>query len=195
MKTAMFLLRSFDVLAVLVVAAVFCLISVRACAADNKTPAVQHIFFMREAIKESEKNLTTGNGGPFGAVIVKDGKIIARGHNEVIKNSDSTCHAEIQTIRKACRVLGSYDLGGCELYTSAQPCPMCLSAIIWANIKTVYYGNSAKDAAAVGFRDDYIYKFISGGSTDKKVLTMKQISREEAIKAFEEYKSKRMKIY
>ena len=151
--------------------------------------------FMDEAIAESAKNLETGHGGPFGAVVVKDGVIVGRGHNEVLKNNDPTCHGEIQAIRDACRSLGTYDLSGCELYTSAEPCPMCLSAIIWANIKTVYYGNSAKDAAAIGFRDDFIYDFIKRGCGDEGTLALRQMGREEAIKIFEQYKEKNMTIY
>ena len=150
---------------------------------------------MDEAIAESAKNLETGHGGPFGAVVVKDGVIVGRGHNEVLKNNDPTCHGEIQAIRDACRSLGTYDLSGCELYTSAEPCPMCLSAIIWANIKTVYYGNSAKDAAAIGFRDDFIYDFIKRGCADEDTLALRQMGREEAIKIFEQYKEKNMTIY
>ena len=151
--------------------------------------------FMDEAIAESAKNLETGHGGPFGAVVVKDGVIVGRGHNEVIKNNDPTCHGEMQAIRDACRNLGTYDLSGCVLYTSAEPCPMCLSAIIWANIKTVYYGNSAKDAAAIGFRDDFIYQFIQKGCADEQTLALKQMGREEAIKIFRQYKEKNMTIY
>lgn len=151
--------------------------------------------YMKEAIAESATNLTTRNGGPFGAVIVKDGKIVGRGHNEVIKNQDPTCHAEMQAIRNACKALGTYDLSGCELYTSAEPCPMCLSAIIWANIKTVYYGNSAKDAAAIGFRDDFIYDFIQNGRKDTKTLTLTQLDRDEANTIFQAYKEKNMTIY
>ena len=151
--------------------------------------------FMDEAIAESAKNLETGHGGPFGAVVVKDGVIVGRGHNEVLKNNDPTCHGEIQAIRDACRSLGTYDLSGCELYTSAEPCPMCLSAIIWANIKPVYYGNSAKDAAAIGFRDDFIYDFIKRGCADEGTLALRQMGREEAIKIFEQYKEKNMTIY
>jgi len=146
--------------------------------------------FMREAIIESEKNLKTGDGGPFGAVIVRNGKIIGRGHNEVIKNSDPTCHGEIQAIRDACKYLQTYDLAGCELYTSAMPCPMCLGAIIWANIKIVYYGNSAQDTAQIGFRDDFIYRFIEGKCHNKEVLQLKQLLREEAINAFKNIKSR-----
>lgn len=151
--------------------------------------------FMREAIIESEKNLKTGDGGPFGAVVVRNGKIIGRGHNEVIKNSDPTCHGEIQAIRDACKYLQTYDLTGCELYTSAMPCPMCLGAIIWANIKVVYYGNSAQDTAQIGFRDDFIYRFIEGKCHDKEVLQLKQMLREEAINAFKKYKEQSMTIY
>lgn len=151
--------------------------------------------FMKEAITESAKNLDTGYGGPFGAVVVKDGTIIGRGHNEVIKNNDPTCHGEMQAIRDACRNLGTYDLSGCDLYTSAQPCPMCLSAIIWANIKTVYYGNTAKDTAAIGFRDDYIYQFIENGCKNTDVLSLTQLDRDEANKIFAAYKEKNMTIY
>lgn len=150
---------------------------------------------MREAIIESEKNLQTGDGGPFGSVVVKNGEIIGRGHNEVIKNNDPTCHGEVQAIRAACKKLGTYDLTGCELYTSAMPCPMCLGAIIWANIKTVYYGNSAQDTAQIGFRDDFIYRFIEGKCKDTEVLQLKQMLREETIIAFKKYQEKDMTIY
>jgi Cytosine/adenosine deaminases len=151
--------------------------------------------FMREAIIESEKNLKTGDGGPFGAVVVRNGKIIGRGHNEVIKNSDPTCHGEIQAIRDACKYLQTYDLTGCELYTSAMPCPMCLGAIIWANIKVVYYGNTAQDTAQIGFRDDFIYRFIEEKCHNKEVLQLKQLLREEAINAFKKYQEQSMTIY
>jgi guanine deaminase len=151
--------------------------------------------FMHEADMEARKNLATGDGGPFGSVIVKDGHIVGRGHNEVLKNNDPTCHGEMQAIRDACRNLGTYDLSGCDLYTSAQPCPMCLSAIIWANIKNVYYGNSAHDAEEIGFRDDYIYRFIEGKCQDGDVMTLTQMSRDETIKTFEEYKAKNLPLY
>ena len=150
---------------------------------------------MREAIIESEKNIKTGDGGPFGAVVAKDGKIIGRGHNEVIKNADPTCHGEIQAIRDACKYLQTYDLAGCELYTSAMPCPMCLGAIIWANIKIVYYGNSAQDTAQIGFRDDFIYRFIEGKCHNKEVLQLQQMLRAEAINAFKKYQEQCMTIY
>ena len=149
-----------------------------------------HKHFMQAAIDEAEKNLQTNDGGPFGAVIVKDGKIIARGHNEVLKNNDPTCHAEMQTIRAACEALGTFDLSGCELYTSCYPCPMCLSATIWANIKTVYYGNTAKDAADIGFRDDYIYDFIKGNCVDESVMKISPCGRDETIVTFKKFMDK-----
>lgn len=143
--------------------------------------------FMQAAIREAESNIITNAGGPFGAVIVKDGVIIAAGHNEVLKNNDPTCHAEIQTIRAACQALGTFDLSGCELYTSCYPCPMCLAAVIWANIKTVYYGNTAEDAAAIGFRDDFIYDFIRSGCNNEKVLTLQPCEHSSAQITFQKF--------
>ena len=147
--------------------------------------------FMGIAIDLSKDN---NYGGPFGACIVKDGKIIGKGSNKVIKDMDPTAHAEIVAIREACRNLNSYDLSGCELYTSCYPCPMCLSAIIWANIKKVYYANTKEDAANIGFRDDYIYDFIKSNMSDKSVLDLNELNREEAIKVFEEYMNSNNKI-
>lgn len=144
--------------------------------------------FMEIAAQEAQSNVGTQVGGPFGTVIVKDGKIIARGHNQVLQDHDPSAHGEITTIRKACKKLGTHDLSGCELYTNAYPCSMCLGAIIWANIKTVYYGNTAKDAAAIGFRDDFIYDFVKGGCQDKSVLELDQHDRELTIKAFRNFK-------
>lgn len=151
--------------------------------------------FMKAAAQEARSNLKTGEGGPFGAVIVKDGKIIARAHNQVLLHQDPTAHAEIQAIRAAAKALGTHDLSGCELYTSCYPCPMCLSAIIWANIRTVHYGNTAEDAGAIGFRDDMIYHFITGGCRDVSVMKMSQEDRAETIAVFEEYAAKKKEIY
>ena len=153
------------------------------------------IKLMREAIKEAESNLLTDEGGPFGAIVVKEGKIVGKGHNKVLKNNDPTCHAEVEAIREACRNLGTYDLTGCELYASSYPCPMCLGAIIWANIKKVYYANSAEDAGAIGFRDDYINDFIEGKCKDKQALEFDQLGREEAIETFKRYQSANKTIY
>lgn len=149
--------------------------------------------FMEEAVLEAEKNLLTNDGGPFGAVIVKDGEIIARGHNEVLKNNDPTCHAEMQTIRAAAKALGSFDLSGCVLYTSCYPCPMCLAATIWANIKVIYYGNTAEDAAQIGFRDDYIYKFIEGKNANRDVAHLIAHGRVKSIVTFNKFMAKQDK--
>ena len=144
--------------------------------------------FMDVAINLSDDNFDKNYGGPFGACIVKDGEIIGKGINRVLKDNDPTAHAEIVAIRNACKKLETYDLTGCEIYTSCYPCPMCLSAIIWSNIKKVYYANTKEDAADIGFRDDFIYEFISNNMEDKSVLNLKSMDREEAIKVFEEYK-------
>ncbi len=153
--------------------------------------------FMDVAIDLSDDNFDKNYGGPFGACIVKDGEIIGKGINRVIKNNDPTAHAEIVAIRNACKKLETHDLSGCELYTSCYPCPMCLSAIIWANIKKVYYANTKEDAADIGFRDDYIYDFInklSEGGENKRILNLKSINRDEALKVFEQYKNDKDKI-
>lgn len=149
--------------------------------------------FMKVAIALSEENIYDNDGGPFGAVIVKDGKIVGKGDNKVLVKNDPTCHAEIEAIRDACKNLDSYDLSGCELYTSCYPCPMCLSAIIWSNIKKVYYGNTKEDAEKIGFRDNYIYDFIKNNNSDKNILDLECIDREETIKVFEEYMNKKDK--
>ena len=153
--------------------------------------------YMKIAKELSEENLKTNAGGPFGACIVKNGKIIGKGSNHVLSNNDPTAHAEIVAIREACKNINSYDLSGCELYASCYPCPMCLSAIIWSNIKKVYYGNTKEDAANIGFRDDYIYSYIKklvDNSNDKNVLELECIDKDETIKAFNEFKQKEDKI-
>lgn len=155
---------------------------------------MKDLDYMELAALESEENLLTDEGGPFGAIIVKNGKVIGKGHNQVLVNNDPTCHAEIQAIRAACKTLGTYDLSGCILYTSCYPCPMCLSATIWSNIKTVYYGNTAEDADKIGFRDDFIYKYLADKSLN--IIDLKQIGRDITITAFEKYNQKTdKKIY
>ena len=146
--------------------------------------------FMKVAKELSDDNLTTNVGGPFGACIVKEGQIIGKGSNHVLMNNDSTAHAEIEAIRDACKNLNSYDLSDCELYTSCYPCPMCLSAIIWSNIKKVYYGNTKEDAENIGFRDNFIYDFIKSNCSDKTILDLESMDREETIKTFNEYINK-----
>ena len=152
--------------------------------------ALNHTAYMKEADAEAAVNLTSNEGGPFGAVIVKDGAIIGRGRNRVLAHHDPTCHAEIEAIRDACQTIGTHDLSGCALYTSCYPCPMCLSATIWANIKTVYYGNTAQDAAAIGFRDDFIYRFIEEHQKNAAVLHLEQIGRDTTIQTFYAYQEK-----
>ena len=153
--------------------------------------------FMEVAIDLSDDNFDKEYGGPFGACVVKDGEIVGKGINRVIKNMDPTAHAEIVAIRNACKKLGTHDLSGCEIYTSCYPCPMCLSAIIWANIKKVYYGNTKEDAADIGFRDDFIYEYLdklSDDKMDKKVLNLKSMNREEALEVFKRYEEDKDKI-
>ncbi len=151
--------------------------------------------YMGMAKKLADDNLITNVGGPFGAVIVKNGTIVGSGSNHVIKNNDPTAHAEIMAIRDACKNLGTYDLSGCEIYTSCYPCPMCLSAIIWANIKKVYYGNTKEDAADIGFRDDYIYEYFDDllHGCIISTLELTKIDRDETIKTFNEFKNKKDK--
>ncbi|MBR3163288.1 MAG: nucleoside deaminase [Clostridia bacterium] len=149
--------------------------------------------YMKIAKELSEDNLKTNVGGPFGACVVKNGKIIGKGSNHVLSNNDPTAHAEIIAIREACKNIGSYDLSNCELYTSCYPCPMCLSAVIWANIDKVYYGNTKEDAEKIGFRDDYIYEFIkkvADNNIDSNLLKLECIDREETIEVFNKFMQK-----
>jgi guanine deaminase len=149
---------------------------------------------MKLAIEEARKTMNENKGGPFGAAIIdSEGNIISIASNLVLESHDPTAHAEIVAIRKASEKLKTHDLSGCILYATGYPCPMCLSAIIWANIKEVYYATDLKDAEEIGFRDDYIYNYIKGKNTE--ILKLKQVSREDAIKLFEEYKEKNKTIY
>ena len=132
--------------------------------------------FMKLANENAKRGIKNGDGGPFGAIILDENlNIIANGNNKVLKNNDPTAHAEIVAIREACKKLNTYDLSKCILYTSCEPCPMCLSAIIWANIKTVYYGCTKEDAGEIGFRDDIIYDYLKGKNT--KLINLKQLDR------------------
>lgn len=149
--------------------------------------------YMQMADELSKQNLLTNAGGPFGAVVVKGDLVVGVGNNQVLANNDPTAHAEVMAIRNACQNLNTHDLTGCELYTSCYPCPMCLSAIIWANIKTVYYGNTKEDAADIGFRDDMIYKFIQNmddENSTSEILKTIPMDRDETIKAFNSFKEK-----
>lgn len=139
--------------------------------------------FMAEAIRLSIENVKSGKGGPFGAVVVKDGKIIARGVNGVTSTNDPTAHAEVVAIRNACKELNSFQLQGCEIYTSCEPCPMCLGAIYWARPDKWYYGNDKTDAANINFDDSFIYDELTIPHGERKIPAM-QLMREEALEAF-----------
>jgi tRNA(Arg) A34 adenosine deaminase TadA len=145
--------------------------------------------FMREAIRLSVEKMQAGFGGPFGAVVVRNGEIIARGYNNVLSSNDPTAHAEVDAIRKACAVLGTFQLQDCELYTSCEPCPMCLGAIYWARPKAVYYGNTKEDAAAIGFDDLFIYDEI-GLPHEQRAIPMYPLLREEALAVFRAWAQK-----
>jgi len=137
------------------------------------------------ALDEAKKGVELGDGGPFGAVIVdKEGNIISSAHNMVLGKNDPTAHAEVTAIRKACEIKHTHDLSDCTIYSSCEPCPMCLSAIIWSNIKTVYYSSTRKDAAKIGFRDDAIYEFLSGNNN---ILNKEKISNQECDEFLKKY--------
>ena len=148
---------------------------------------------MEKAIRVSRQMMRAGKGGPFGAVVVRNDKVIASGHNQVTSANDPTAHAEIVAIREACRKLKTFQLDDCELYTSCEPCPMCLSAIYWARLKKVYFANTRQDAAAIGFDDDFIYREIPL-ALHKRTLVMKQLMRKKAHVAFDEWQKKTDKI-
>ncbi|MBR3508107.1 MAG: nucleoside deaminase [Lachnospiraceae bacterium] len=137
--------------------------------------------YMKMAIKEASFGIRHGHGGPFGSVIVKDGKIVGKGHNEVLHQQDPTCHGEVMAIHDACKTLGTFDLTGCELYTTAQPCPMCLGAIMWSNVKKYYYGCTIFDTENIGFRDAVFY--------DHPEYEAEQVDHEACLALFEEYQS------
>lgn len=145
---------------------------------------------MKIALEEAERGSAGNEGGPFGAVISKKGEIIARGHNEVIKTNDPTAHAEMVAIRRASTVLGRFDLSDCELHTSCEPCPMCLSAIYWSRIPVVYYGCTKEDAADIGFDDNAIYEYIRHPEQHQDELRMIPLDREECLRSFTAWKEK-----
>jgi len=149
--------------------------------------------WMQEAYNSALQGIQKQEGGPFGAVIVKDGEIISVAHNEVLWSKDPTAHAEVLAIRRASKILDSFDLSGCELYTTCKPCPMCLGAVMWARISKVYYGTTEKDAAAIGFDDAKFYEIISGKTQE---LAMQQIDYEESKKLFEAWeKNTKKQLY
>ena len=151
-------------------------------------------MYMDMGIEKARSTMNKNIGGPFGAVIVKDGEVVAVASNTVLGDNDPTAHAEINAIREAGKFLKTHDLTGCTLYATGYPCPMCLSAIMWSNINEVYYGTNLQDAEGIGFRDDFIYKFIRNGNVGKN-LKLTNIQREECLKLFQEYTEKNKEIY
>ncbi len=144
--------------------------------------------YMKIAIQEAKIGIQNQDGGPFGAVVVKDGKIIGQGHNCVLKNNDPTCHGEIMAIRDACKNLNTYDLSGAELYTTCYPCPMCLCAMMWANIQCCYFGCDSKDADRIGFRDDAFYQKVASSTfVDGFNKLADPVAVEDCKKLFEDY--------
>lgn len=149
---------------------------------EQPTITSQDQEFMREAIRLANNSVKSG-GGPFGAVIVKEGKIVAGSYNRVTLDIDPTAHAEVNTIREACRRLGTFDLSGCVIYTSCEPCPMCLGAIYWAHISRIYYGNTRKDARDIDFADDFIYEELDRPMEERTVPIIPML-RDEALESF-----------
>ena len=154
---------------------------------------MERIELMRLAIAEAREGIHAGHGGPFGTVIVKDGKIVGRGHNCVLLLNDPTCHGEVSAIRDAGKNLGTFDLSGCELYTTGEPCHMCLCACMWANISKIYYGCTIEDNSIIGFRDGKFDEIFGG--RDKLDDYMLEIGRDECLKLFEEYKNMQHQNY
>ena len=150
------------------------------------------IAFMEEAIRLADESVKNG-GGPFGAVIVKDGKIIAGSSNSVTLDNDPTAHAEVNTIREACRKLNTFDLSGCIIYSSCEPCPMCLGAIYWARISRIYYGNTRKEAADIGFVDNFIYEELDR-PLDKRTLPIIRMAGDKAYRTFKLWNEKQDKV-
>ena len=149
----------------------------------------KHIYFMRQAIKLSLQTIQKNAGGPFGAVIVKNGEFIAFGSNRVTSTNDPTAHAEIIAIRAACHTLGAFHLNGCEIYANCEPCPMCLSAIYWARIDKIYYANTRIDASHIGFDDDALYEELAKPMSNR-TMPMEQLLRDEALSVFQEWQNK-----
>jgi tRNA(Arg) A34 adenosine deaminase TadA len=152
-----------------------------------------HRNFMRHAIRLSAEHMRDGAGGPFGAVIVKDGKVVAEGWNRVTSDNDPTAHAEVSAIREACATLGTFSLAGCDIYTSCEPCPMCLAAIYWARLDRIFFANERADAAAIGFDDDFIYCEVPKPVAQRTIPTVRLVLPEAAA-VFAEWQAKPDKI-
>jgi guanine deaminase len=145
--------------------------------------------FMQEAIRQATENVRSGKGGPFGAIVVKDGRIIATGTNSVTSTNDPTAHAEMSAIREACRALGNFQLTGCEIYTSCEPCPMCLGAIYWARPERVFYAATASDATAAGFDDSFIYEELKRAQPERRI-PFESMMRDAGLEPFREWNQK-----
>jgi tRNA(Arg) A34 adenosine deaminase TadA len=156
----------------------------------KKTPAA----LMSEAIALSRKGMRSGHGGPFGAVVARDGRILGKGNNRVLSTSDPTAHAEVVAIREACKAIGTFKLEGCVIYTSCEPCPMCLAAAYWAGVDRIVYANTRKDAAAIGFGDEFIYREIPLPAVERSV-PMKRLSGKKALAVFKEWARKADKVH
>ena len=152
-----------------------------------------HEYFMEKAVELSLENMRAGKGGPFGAIIVRQGKIVGTGANHVTSDNDPTAHAEVVAIRDACKNLGMFHLDDCEIYTCCEPCPMCLAAIYWARPKAIYYANTRKDAADIGFDDDFLYEELKK-KLEERSLPIHQLDKSNALKVFDERKRKTDKI-
>ena len=148
--------------------------------------------FMEAALQEAYEGIEKNHGGPFGAVVVKEGRIVGRGHNRVLYKKDPTCHGEMEAIRDASKNLGTHDLTGCQLYTTAEPCPMCLGGILWSNIQEVYFGCDRIDTDRIGFRDDVFYEYLDGKND---ILSIRQIDHEKCLSLFEHYEAKKAQRY
>ena len=148
---------------------------------------------MRRAVELSAQHMREGAGGPFGAVIVKNGKVIAEGWNRVTSSNDPTAHAEVTAIRDACKALGTFSLEGCDIYTSCEPCPMCLSAIYWARLDRIYFANTRQDAAAIGFDDEFLYQEVPKSIEARSIPTFK-LNVSEAAAVFAEWQAKPDKV-
>ena len=151
-----------------------------------------HEEYMKKAMEDAIKGYRNGEGGPFGAVVVKDGEVLSVAHNQVIIDNDPTAHAEMVAIRKACEKIGSHDLKGAVIYATGEPCPMCLSAIVWANIEECYYANTVDDAERIGFRDNKIYRYFKG---EEDILHKTHMPDDECLAMYDDYRERKSKIY
>ena len=192
-----------------IVCALFVAIALVGCAADEQTQPEQQqptqqqattgdstmqpsSTYMQAALDEARRGIEAGDGGPFGSVVVKDGQIVGQGHNRVLAEQDPTCHGEMEAIRDACRTLGTHDLSGCELYTTAEPCPMCLGAILWSNMSAVYYGCTREDSADIGFRNDAFYRQLAG---EEQTVSLQEFERDSCLQLFEDYEARDAQRY